>query len=209
MTGVQTCALPISADRPAEAHGTGANQTIDQHALYGGAAPCIEFPTEAGNPAWRATICRAVAAGGPVQVNIPFREPLVPDSDPGFPAGREDGGPWTRWTASTPGGAAATGLTPRTVLVVGDPVGQPAEITAAARAAARAGWPVIAEPTGTAAALAGGATVLANGSVLVNSGAQLPKPAEVLVVGRPTLSRGVGALLRSAGRVRVLGHSPD
>ncbi|HEX4726092.1 MAG TPA: 2-succinyl-5-enolpyruvyl-6-hydroxy-3-cyclohexene-1-carboxylic-acid synthase [Pseudonocardiaceae bacterium] len=206
-----TSLLVLTADRPAELHGAGANQTIDQHALYGGAAPCVEFPSDAGNAVWRATVCRAVAlaADGPVQVNIPFREPLVPGGDGGSPAGRTDGGPWTRWTAPTPSGPAATGLVARTVLVVGDPVGRPAEITAAARAAATAGWPVIAEPTGRAAALAGGATVLANGSVLVNSGAPPPKPDEVLVAGRPTLSRGVGALLRSANRVRVLGHGPD
>ena len=92
--------------------------------------------------------------------------------------------------------------------MVGDPVGRPDRITAAARAAAAAGWPVIAEPTGTAAALAGGASVLANGSLLLNAGST-PSPDEVVVVGRPTLSRGVGALLRAAGRVRVHGTGPD
>jgi 2-succinyl-5-enolpyruvyl-6-hydroxy-3-cyclohexene-1-carboxylate synthase len=196
--------LVLTADRPAELHHTGANQTIEQHDLYGVAAPCVEFPLDGGNAVWRATVCRAVtlAAAGPVQVNVPFREPLVPAGDDGWPAGRADGSPWTRWTSSEPTGSGAVGLAARTVLVVGDPVGQPDRITAAARAAAAAGWPVIAEPTGMAAALAGGASVLANGSLLVNAG-PTPRPDEVVVVGRPTLSRGVGALLRAAGRVRA------
>ncbi len=206
-----TSLLVLTADRPAELHGAGANQTVDQHALYGGAAPCVEFPSDSGNPVWRATICRAVAlaSAGPVQVNIPFREPLVPDGDPVFPAGRPDGAPWTRWSPPTVTGPAATGLAARTLLVVGDPLGHQESVPAAARAAAAAGWPVIAEPTGTAAALAGGATVLPNGSLLLNAGARVPVPDEVLVVGRPTLSRGVGAILRAAERVRVLGFGPE
>jgi 2-succinyl-5-enolpyruvyl-6-hydroxy-3-cyclohexene-1-carboxylate synthase len=196
--------LVLTADRPAELHHTGANQTIEQHDLYGVAAPCVEFPLDGGNAVWRATVCRAVAlaAAGPVQVNVPFREPLVPSGDDDWPTGRADGSPWTRWTSSEPTGPSAVGLASRTVLVVGDPVGRPDRITAAARAAAAAGWPVIAEPTGMAAALAGGASVPANGSLLVNAG-PTPRPDEVVVVGRPTLSRGVGALLRAAGRVRT------
>lgn len=202
--------LVLTADRPAELQNTGANQTIEQRGLYGVAAPCVEFPTDGGNAVWRATVCRAVAlsAAGPVQLNVPFREPLVPSGDEDGPAGRADGAPWTRWSSSEPTGPGAVDLAARTVLLVGDPVGRPERVTAAARAAAAAGWPVIAEPTGTAAALAGGASVLSNGSLLLNAGAT-PRPDEVVVVGRPTLSRGVGALLRAAGRVRVLDTGPD
>jgi len=197
--------LVLTADRPAELHGAGANQTVDQHALYGNAAPCLEFPSDAAQSVWRATVCRAVAlaSAGPVQVNIPFREPLVPDGDPTWPPGRPDGAPWTAWTTPTVTGPPATDLAPRTVLIVGDPVGRPDMVAAAVRAADRAGWPVIAEPTGTAPG------ALANGSLLLNSGAVLPRPDEVIVVGRPTLSRGVGACLRSAGRVRVLADGPE
>jgi 2-succinyl-5-enolpyruvyl-6-hydroxy-3-cyclohexene-1-carboxylate synthase len=196
--------LVLTADRPAELHHTGANQTIEQHDLYGVAAPCVDFPLDGGNAVWRATVCRAVAlaAAGPVQLNVPFREPLVPAGDEDRPGGRPDGSPWTRWSPPHTTGSGAVGLAARTVLVVGDPVGRPDRITTAARAAAAAGWPVIAEPTGTAAALAGGASVLANGSLLVNAG-PTPRPDEVVVVGRPTLTRGVGALLRAAGRVRA------
>lgn len=200
----RTPLLVLTADRPAELHGTGANQTVEQSTLYGTAASYVDFP-EKGEAFWRGTVCRAVAlaTAGPVQVNIPFREPLVPDDDPTWPPGRPDGAPWTRWSAPTVTGPAATDLVPRTVLVAGDPLGRPDVITAAADAARRAGWPVIAEPTSTAPG------ALANGSLLLNSGAVLPRPDEVIVVGRPTLSRGVGACLRSAARVRVLAHDPE
>ena len=36
--------LTITADRPPELHGTGANQTIDQRGLFGPAAVAVEFP---------------------------------------------------------------------------------------------------------------------------------------------------------------------
>lgn len=202
--------LALTADRPAELHGTGANQTIEQRGLFGAAAPCVDMPLAqrraGGNAGWRSTVCQAVAlaAGGPVQVNVPFREPLVPDGDPAWPEsldGRPAGEPWTRWHGTTVTGPGAGGLSPRTVLVAGD--GDPERIAAASAAAAKAGWPVIAEPTAVGPALAGG-DVLANGSLLLNAGG-MPAPEDVVVVGRPTLSRGVGSLARSARRVVLLG----
>jgi 2-succinyl-5-enolpyruvyl-6-hydroxy-3-cyclohexene-1-carboxylate synthase len=213
----RTPLLVLTADRPAELHGTGANQTVDQRGIFGSSAPCVDMPPAerrpGGNAVWRATVCRAAALAttGPVQVNVPFRDPLVPGGDEDWPEtldGRN--GPWTRWPTTTTTGTAATGLAARTVVLVGDPLDRPDRITAAATAAAAAGWPVIAEPTGLAAARAGGAAVLNSGSLLVNA-VNLPpelRPDEVLVVGRPTLSRGFGALSRNAARVVVLGD-PD
>ena len=78
--------LVLTADRPPELRGTGANQTIDQVKLYGGYVrqfvdlPC---PEESIPPAFvLATIDEAVARSledaGPVHLNSPFREPLAP-----------------------------------------------------------------------------------------------------------------------------------
>lgn len=78
----------LSADRPPELRGWGANQTIDQTRLF---SPFVREqhdtgPTEdtpAALKAARALGARtaAVSVGprtGPVHVNVPFREPLVP-----------------------------------------------------------------------------------------------------------------------------------
>ena len=79
----------LTADRPAELRDRGAPQTIDQAHLYGRAAKWFaELPLLDGAPAtlahgrWVAGRAVAVAAAGPagpVQVNVPFREPLLPD----------------------------------------------------------------------------------------------------------------------------------
>jgi 2-succinyl-5-enolpyruvyl-6-hydroxy-3-cyclohexene-1-carboxylate synthase len=219
----RTPLLVLTADRPAELHGSGANQTVEQRGIFAQAAECVDFPLAerraATNAVWRGTVCRAVALAtsgpGPVQVNLPFREPLVPGDSDDWPeplTGRADGGPWTRWPATATAGPGATDLAARTVLLVGDPVGRQDRVIAAAEVAAVVGWPVIAEPTGLADALTGGAdVVLPSGSLLLNSG-DLPtalRPDEVLVAGRLTLTRGVGALLRAARRVRVLGDQAD
>lgn len=192
--------LLLTADRPVELYGTGANQTIEQRGLFGPAAPCVDMPLAERrggvNAVWRGTVSRAVALArrGPVQLNVPFREPLVPDHSTDWPeslAGRADGGPWTRVVRTTvDSGAVAMGR--RTLVVAGDGVGD----------VALESWPVIAEPTA-------GVTGLSYGSLLVNAG-PLPdalRPDEVLVAGRPTLTRGVWAVLRSARRVVVLGDA--
>ncbi len=206
--------LTITADRPPELHGTGANQTIDQRGLFGPAAVAVEFPVaehrDGQNQVWRGLVCRAVTQaehGRPVQVNIPFREPLVPTFGPAWPEpldGRPDGLRWTTSAApvSMPGSRVDFRLPARTLMVVGS--GRADRARAAATVAATAGWPAVAEPSGQAAALSGGATVLRCGALLLAAG-ELPaelRPDAVVVVGRPTLSRGVRGLM---GRVPVYG----
>lgn len=195
----------LSADRPAELVGTGANQTIDQRGLFGPAAPCVDMPLAERLPGavaqWRSTVCRAMTLDGPVQLNVPFREPLVPSGDEEWPsslAGRPGGGPWTTRAAERVETAVATGLAARTLVLAGDPGGR-------RPVGADWGWPVVAEPT------AGQPGALPNGSLLINAG-PLPaalRPDDVVVVGRPTLTRGVGAVLRSARRVVVVGGWVD
>ena len=87
--------IVLSADRPEELRGVGANQTIDQVALYGGRvrffadipAPSVD---EDSSFEWRRAAQRAVAAAvgseagpGPVHLNVAFREPTVPVSNDG------------------------------------------------------------------------------------------------------------------------------
>ncbi len=87
--------LILTADRPPELRGSGANQTIDQIKMYGdhvlwsvdAALPEAEPPAVAVR-SLRTLACRAYAlAGGlpagPVHINFPFRKPLEPIQVPG------------------------------------------------------------------------------------------------------------------------------
>nr|WP_242470556.1 2-succinyl-5-enolpyruvyl-6-hydroxy-3-cyclohexene-1-carboxylic-acid synthase [Thiococcus pfennigii] len=81
----------LSADRPPELHGWGANQTIEQSDLFAGfvrerhdPGPAVAAP--AALKALRALGARAAAVAGgrrpgPVHINLPLREPLVPGPD--------------------------------------------------------------------------------------------------------------------------------
>jgi 2-succinyl-5-enolpyruvyl-6-hydroxy-3-cyclohexene-1-carboxylate synthase len=211
--------LALTADRPAELRGTGANQTVDQVKAYGSSVRLfheVGVPEErAGqNAYWRALTCRALAlaAGattgdpGPVHLNLALREPLVPDAEPAWPEpldGRPDGGPWTVVTSRAAGPAAgdlpSAGDWPeRTLVVVGD---ASPELGRAARSLAEAcRWPLVSEPSGNARE---GAAALRCGHLLLENGAFVSAnlPERLLLVGRTTLHRGVLALAQrvSAG----------
>ncbi len=91
--------IAISADRPAESQGVGANQTVDQIALYGAKVrnfTGVEAPDSSNdrNVEWRGSVARLVSAAtgippGPVHLNVRFREPTVPVSDDGRTIGAE------------------------------------------------------------------------------------------------------------------------
>ncbi len=200
----------LTADRPPELRSTGANQTIDQVKLFGDA---VRMFAEVGVPArvegqtayWRALTGRAWAAArgtltgdpGPVHLNVALRDPLVPDADPSWPeplGGRPDGAPWTH-TETAVALAPNVHLPARTLVVVGD--ADPAIGRAAARLAEEHGWPVVSEPSGNARS---GPNAISTGALLlgVEGFVARARPEQVLVVGRPTLSRPVTALLRDA-----------
>ena len=102
----------LTADRPPELRDVGAAQTIDQNRLYGSHTKWfVEVALPEATPSMlryaRTLAARAVAQSmesppGPVHLNFPFREPLVP-STAGMsrsPQSREDGKPWVRVTRS-------------------------------------------------------------------------------------------------------------
>ena len=112
--------LVLTADRPPELRGTGANQTIDQLKLYGSA---VRWFCEAGVPEarpgmagyWRSLACRAwaLASGagggfpGPVHINVPLREPLVPAPGAAGRTGPGDGAGRLAGAARRPAGRSA------------------------------------------------------------------------------------------------------
>ncbi|MDU0288517.1 2-succinyl-5-enolpyruvyl-6-hydroxy-3-cyclohexene-1-carboxylic-acid synthase [Saccharothrix longispora] len=199
--------IALTADRPVELYRTGASQTVDQQRVFG--LDTLQFPIAerrtGQNGLWRSLVCRAVATAreqGPVHLNVPFRDPLVPDGDDDWPEdldGRPFDVPWTRVAErATTSLHTADHLGPRTLVVVGD---SDLDITDLAE---RAGWPVVAEPT------EGTGLALRHGSLLLNS--ELPahlEPQALVVVGRPTLTRGVLKLIARTPVVHVLSRDLD
>jgi 2-succinyl-5-enolpyruvyl-6-hydroxy-3-cyclohexene-1-carboxylate synthase len=221
--------LVLTADRPPELRGTGANQTIDQLKLYGTA---VRWSCEAGVPEarrgmnayWRSLAGRAwaLAAGtggglpGPVHLNLPLREPLVPDlpdeAGPGQPGpdrepegwpeplvGRPAAAPWTSIPRGVAGAALELPWAERGVVVCGDGCRDPSALL---RLAEQAGWPVLAEPSSGARS---GPNALSAYPYLLASDEFLAKhrPAVIVSAGRPGLSRQQLAFLRSAGPLGV------
>ena len=195
--------LALTADRPAHYRGTGANQTIVQDCLFADAS-VVEFDLDGTAPVTKATaaqirarIDRVVAAlaSGAGHLNVRFVEPLVPDDDSvaDIPEGRADGGPWTTIapTNSNNVGAAAIAahsansastatidISRRTLVIAGSNAPHLPELE---------DLPTIAEPN--AYAPAHPVHPLAAGTF-----AQIP-PEQIVLVGRPTLHRGISKLL--------------
>lgn len=157
----------LTADRPAELRDRGAPQTIDQVRIFGGYVRWFsELPLLDGAPETRrhvrSVVGRAVATArggpaGPIHLNIPFREPLVPTSalgplDPPR-VGDRDAWPFTDVVAGRPALAAGdlVALAARIAsvergLIVAGPQDDPDLPAALGRLAAATGYPIVADP---------------------------------------------------------------
>jgi 2-succinyl-5-enolpyruvyl-6-hydroxy-3-cyclohexene-1-carboxylate synthase len=191
----------ISADRPEELRGTGANQTTMQLDLFG---EHVRFAVDvpAGSDPQRAVETALSAATGafedtppgPVQLNLAFREPLVPAPGEGLPG---ESGRRVYRTARDPLALdfppASTDLPDRrTVVLAGHDAGPVAEAFARAH-----GLPLLAEPSSDARF--GPNAVGPYRLLLEHFGPESAQPIErVVLFGRPTLSRPVAALLARA-----------
>lgn len=209
----------LSADRPHALVNTGASQTTVQTGIFGAAT---RYQADLGDTNASGAVAnqvrRAVAAAsgrlsldpGPVHLNVRLAPPLAPAAPWQVPHLE----PKTHWlrarkpleeqlngvTVSQVG--CRLGLDParRGVIVVGD--NDDAELAHYAASLAHAwGWPLLAEPTSlvrtNANAVAAYSALLAGGDGSVGGdGAQLSQEIEqLLVVGHPTLTRPIGALL--------------
>ncbi|GBD23857.1 2-succinyl-5-enolpyruvyl-6-hydroxy-3-cyclohexene-1-carboxylate synthase [bacterium HR29] len=160
--------LLLTADRPPEAHDVGALQTIDQQHLFGRHAKWFQslLLPEEGEEALRhaaVTAARAVAAAladppGPVHLNLPFREPLIPGPEAWSPEGLARGVPELsaaprRLPAAEVERLAERLRRARRGLMVAGPFDRPGFAEAAAELAAVLGWPLVADAfSGTRAA---------------------------------------------------------
>jgi 2-succinyl-5-enolpyruvyl-6-hydroxy-3-cyclohexene-1-carboxylate synthase len=186
--------IVLSANRPYELLGTGANQTMEQLGYFDTQVRATislglaEEGTEKmadQNARWRSAVCRVLVAAtgarsanaGPVQFDIPLREPLVPDREPdgAVPPGRPDGRSWTYTPPVTFDQPLDIDLTRDTVVISGHGAGAQPNL---------ADLPTVAEPTAPYAE-----------NPLHPLALPLLRPQQVIMLGRPTLHRSVSTLL--------------
>ncbi|WP_306356973.1 MULTISPECIES: 2-succinyl-5-enolpyruvyl-6-hydroxy-3-cyclohexene-1-carboxylic-acid synthase [unclassified Nocardia] len=187
--------IVLSANRPYEMLGTGANQTVEQFGLFGSQVRAAislglaEIEDDPGygrqNSVWRSAVCRVLAAArgtrsgnaGPVHFDIPLREPLVPDAREGdpLPTGRDSGRPWTATQYATLDVPLDIDLSPDTVVISGHGAGHRPELAA---------LPTVAEPTAPM-----------HGPPLHPLALSLLRPKQAIITGRPTLHRQVSRVL--------------
>ncbi|VXB69305.1 2-succinyl-5-enolpyruvyl-6-hydroxy-3-cyclohexene-1-carboxylate synthase [Microbacterium sp. 8M] len=187
----------LTADRPPELRGVGANQATIQPGMYrpwarlsvDAAVPGDADPKVFGALAADAVAAAVGAAGegldgvaGPVHLNLPFREPLsgaLPDPL------RATRGPLPQ---PAPGEPVRVGAGLRTLVVAGADAGPDA-----ARIAREGGWPLIAEVVSGARV---GPHLVPAYRERLHDAALAGRIQRVVVLGHPTLSREIAALLR-------------
>jgi 2-succinyl-5-enolpyruvyl-6-hydroxy-3-cyclohexene-1-carboxylate synthase len=214
--------IVMTADRPPELQGVGANQTIDQQNLFG---RYVKWFCDTGVPTsgererhrWAELGVEATTHAvrfpppGPVHLNLPFREPLVPSGE------RVDAPPITYTSHTTthhpidrmPAFLREVNTGHRIAVVAGRLRVPPAGFV---DLCAERGWPLLAEPLsglresprghGRAGALAAGTLLAANAAFR-----EQHHPDLIIQVGAAPTSRGVQELVREADRLLIV--DPD
>ncbi|HEU5301818.1 MAG TPA: 2-succinyl-5-enolpyruvyl-6-hydroxy-3-cyclohexene-1-carboxylic-acid synthase [Acidimicrobiia bacterium] len=204
-----------TADRPPELHDVGAGQTVAQHHLFGEAVrwfhdPGVPFDGPEVLATWRHLGARSVASAlgppaGPVHLNLPFREPLVPAEGSADPAHARVGaapsvpshvGSRLPTDAQVDAFVDAVRATPRGVLAAGWGAGVSPAVAGAFLAAT--GWVLFADP------LSNLRTTLPGGGVVVSTYDALLRDADVVRSLAPEATVRIGAPLTGAAARRAL-----
>ena len=203
--------LAVTCDRPARLRGTGANQTIDQPGIFGRAVRAAfdvdVLPSDARSvgdwvdvvrASWTAALGAGGARPGPVQLNLQFDEPTVPETDDGRTIGVHFDHPtdvavepvpsWRPADVPLSAELLAAAAVARGLLVVGQ--GAPVDPDAVQGAAERLGWPVLADPLSGCRALP---ATIERGALLAGKDELVPEA--VIRIGRAVLSRPVSSML--------------
>ena len=210
----------LTADRPPELRDRGAPQAIDQVRLFGVHAKwSAELPLLDGTPetrrharsvAGRAVATARAGPAGAVHVNLPFREPLVPDGDlvPHGVAEDDPTRPFTEVVAGprTLAPPAMAGLARRLAgasrgLIMAGPQDDPDLPAALARLADATGFPILADAlSGVRCGRHDRSHVIARGDLLCRPGAwrDAHLPDLVIRFGAFPTSRWLLALLQAA-----------
>ncbi|MFA5775326.1 MAG: 2-succinyl-5-enolpyruvyl-6-hydroxy-3-cyclohexene-1-carboxylic-acid synthase [Ilumatobacteraceae bacterium] len=202
--------LICTADRPPELQGVGAPQTIDQRNLYGvasrtfvdaGIADDKDFET------WRdlAQNCLESACGespGPVQINFPFREPLIgeigelPDAKGRMPLKRSVNPTPSRSDIEE---VANMLRGKRGVIIAGAGCDSSGSVAQLSRTL---GWPLLADPrSGCRITETDSPVVVAAADTFLRSKAtaKLLYPDVILRLGQPPVSKVVNSWLQESG----------
>lgn len=199
--------LAVTADRPGELIGTAASQTTEQQGFFDLSVesslsiPPLGSLSDGQSQQWYAQVARLLCCKGPAHLNVQFRDPLTPASS---------------WKANQPLNTARTHKLsiyptvpvyphwdeviediPETVVVAGDRASKEVGICASNR-----GIPILAEPSSGLCDLP---TWIPHGSMSV--GHLKDQVRQIVVTGRPTLSRPITSLL--AAKVRKVVVSAD
>ena len=191
--------IVVAADRPEELHGVGANQTTNQHELFGSRVPSWSVPApEGSDPEAAQRIATEVAAtayrGGPAYVSVSFREPLSAAIQEGSLVMPATVPPERAESTDDTAVARVLSLEPEagTLVIAGHGAGPRAEALAL-----ELGAPLIAEVV--SGARCGPHLVPAYRQVLHDE-SLAGVIQRIVTVGRPTLSREVSSLL---GRTEI------
>lgn len=194
----------LTADRPAELRGTGANQTIMQPGILGGYVrfavdlPCpedVESFDQLAGPLREALLLAIGPRPGPVHVNLQFREPLLGGESDDLPVGFQEQSPLAPVPVELPVDWHRFTSTQRGIVVIGRlDVASQREAASAVALGKSLGWPVIADALSGARQFPG---VVRHADWLLRR-ADVPKPERVLHFGGSLVSKRLGEWLSAS-----------
>lgn len=194
--------IVLSADRPASARGKNAPQTINQFGLFGTFVKSqIDVTAGTTSALEISKVIDSTVSGrpGPVQVNVQFEMPLMPDENE---MEWQPRAPSLSSTSKTECHQKEIEVSGHGIFVIGDN-SDPEAVQEINQISQEIGWPIVWEPTANAHMLT---NAISHGVVLLQADVA-PKIDVVVTLGTVGLSRAILGLLKSVPTHLAI-HSP-